>query len=301
MDIETERLKAFVAVARERSFSRAAEKLFRTQPAVSQAVRLLEDEIGERLFVRRGRIVALTRAGRILLEHADAAFGTLAKAVAEIEALRELRTGEVTIAASDTTTCYFLPPILKVFRNAYPEVELRILNRPSPLAGEQVAAREADLGIVTLPLTNPRLASEALAVREDVAICGRDHPLARRRRISLADLAAYPLLLLDRGSNTRTFIDGQLRRGNMNPTVAMELGSIEVIKKLVQLGFGVSIVPRIAVEEEARRGHLHALRVFPKREWRSLGVVYPSTGTESRAGREFVRILKERGGKEQCG
>jgi DNA-binding transcriptional LysR family regulator len=291
--LDTQRLKAFWAVASEQSFSRAAEKLFKTQPAISQAVRLLERELGERLFLRLGRTTQLTPAGRILWEHVEDAFGSLERGRARIEALKELREGELTISASDTTTCYVLPKVLGAFRRRYPGVEVRILNRPSPVAAKQVAAHESDVGIVTLPIDHPKLASEPIQVREDVAICAARHPLAGRPRIPLTDLLAYPLLLLDRGSNTRSFIDRQLGAAGVAPNIAMEAGSIEVIKKLVELDFGVSIVPRIAVQHEVRQGLLSMARVFERKDWRVLGVIYPKKGTSNRAAEVFVAMLRK--------
>ncbi|MFC1533635.1 LysR family transcriptional regulator [Thermodesulfobacteriota bacterium] len=288
-----EQLNAFRAVAEEESFTRAAEKLFRTQPAVSQAIHSLEEDLGERLFMRRGRKSTLTQAGRILLEHVEEAFDTLERGRLRIDALKDLREGELTITTSDTTAYYILPDVLKEFREQYPGVDVRIHCRPSPVSAEQVVAHEADIGIVTLPIEHHKLASEPLIVREDVAICAPGHELARRRSISFTDLVGYPLLLLDRGSNTRTYIDQRLIEADLTPKITMELGSIEVIKKLVQLEFGVSIVPLIALHNEAEQGTLKAIRIFKKAECRTLGVIYPAKGISSLAAQIFVKMLKK--------
>ena len=293
--LDTDRLKAFLAVANERNFSRAAEKLFRTQSAVSQAVRLLEREVGETLFLRLGRTTELTPAGRVLLEHVEEAFYALERGRARIRALKELREGELTVAASDTTTCYILPKTLAAFRRHYPGVEIRILNRPSPVAAQLVAAHDADVGIVTLPIEHPKLASEPLRVREDVAICAAAHPLAKRAKVSMKELLGYPLILLDRGSNTRSFIDRTMETEGLTPTIAMEVGSIEVIKKLVELDFGISIVPRVSVQQEVRQGALKTIRLFDKKDWRVTGIVYPRKGMANVAAEAFVNLLKKIG------
>lgn len=290
--MDTDRLAAFRAVAQEKSFSRAADKLYKTQPAISHAIRGLEEELGERLFLRQGRTVALTPAGRVLLEHVDEAFDTLRRARGRIDALKGLREGDLTIAASDTTACYVLPDTLKAFRQRYPGVEVKILNRTSPAAARHVLKREADIGIVTLPAEHPRLASEPLAAREDVAICAPDHPLAERRRVTCSDLCKHTLLLLDHGSSTRAFIDEQLTQTGAAHRIGMELGSIEVIKRLVQLKFGVSIVPRVAVQEDVRDGRLKAFRIFPRAQWRRLGLIYPATGIASPAAAAFQEMLR---------
>jgi DNA-binding transcriptional LysR family regulator len=293
MIISTEQLNAFYVVAREKSFTRAAKKLFRTQPAISLAIRTLEEEVGQLLFVRQGRTSLLTQAGEILLQHVDEAFEAIEKGRMRIESLKNLKGGRLTITTSDTTACYLLPEVLKIFRNRYPEVEVCIQSKPSPLAAEQVLSHEADLAIVTLPVEHPRLTTEKLIIREDVVICSPNNSLASRKKFTFVELAQYPLLLLDRGSNTRAYIDERIREAGIKPKIAMELGSIEVIKKLVQLDFGVSIVPRIAVQEELERGLILAKKIFKADECRSLGFIYPARGILPLAGQVFVKILKD--------
>ena len=290
--MDLERLSAFRAVAEERSFSRAAGRVYKTQPAVSQAVALLEKELGTPLFVRLGRTVELTQAGEVLLEHARQAFGTLDHARARIEALAGLRAGRLSIGTSDTTACYILPAALRVFRESYPGIEIVLSNRPSPATLEQVLSHEVDIGIITLPIDEPRVVVKELFVREDVVICSPRHALAARRRLRIGELGRHPMLLLDKGSNTRSFIDERLARAGVRPQIAMELGSIDVIKRLVQLDFGISIVPRVAVEDEVRRGELCAVGVFSAKEARRLGVIHLSRGHLALAAQEFLRMLK---------
>jgi DNA-binding transcriptional LysR family regulator len=288
--MDTDRLGVFRAVAREGGFSRAARKLFRTQPAVSQAIRALELELGEQLFVRRGRSTTLTAAGRIFLEHVEDAFISLERGRLRLDALRELKEGSLTIGTSDTTACYVLPPVLAEFRRRYPGVEVCISNRPSPITLDQVVAREVDLGFVTLPATRRGLASESLMVREDVAIFAPTSPLAAGRRIRFAQLLQHPLLLLDRGSQTRSFIDEQIAASGEKADVAMELASIEVIKQLVALDFGVSLVPAISVQREIAAGVLCARSVLPRSQLRQLGAVYADPGPLSPAAAAFLEL-----------
>ncbi len=292
MELSLEQLNSFRTLADTGSFTKAAEILFRTQPAISQIIRSLEDRLGEKLFIREGRVASLTPAGQILLNHVKEAFDILEQGIIKIDSLKDLVEGQLTISASDTTAYYILPEVLLEFRKKYPGIDVRILCKPSPISAEQVAAREADLGIVTLPLFNPRLTSESLVIREDVAICSPFHPLSQKSRISLKDLSEYPLLLLDRGSNTRTHVDRLFNKENINPKIVMELGSIEVIKKLVQLDFGISIVPLIALYTEIKENRLKAIRIFNKSECRELGIIYPVKGIYSPAAKEFIRILK---------
>jgi len=297
--MELSRLEAFRAVAKEKNFTKAAARIFRTQPAVSQAVAALEDDLAEKLFIRRGRQVRLTQAGEILLGHVEEAFHLLDQGRRQVAALKGLEAGALTICASDTTCCYVLPEVLGRFRREHPAVEVRLINRPSPEAAGLVAGYEADLGIVTLPLEHAGLKTRRLILREDVAVCEPEHPLARRRRIRFEDLLPYPLLLLDRGSNTRAYIDQRLAQAGREARIIMETGSIEVIKRLVRLGFGVSLVPRVSVQEEVIAGHLAAIRVFRRDECRHLGLITPHRTVPSPAAEAFTAMLDEFAAREK--
>lgn len=296
MDLDSDRLRAFRAVAREGGFSRAAARLHRTQPAVSQAVRALEEDVGEPLLLRLGRRVELTAAGEILLEQCERAFAALDEARERLLALRGLETGELVIGTSDTNACYLLPPVLAAFRERHPGIELRIRNRPSPATEAQVVEGEVDLGFVTLPASDPRLAAEPLAVRDDVAIVAPDHPLAGRRRVRFERLLAEPLLLLDRGSRSRSWLDDRIAEGARDGRavrVAMELASIEVIKRLVGLGFGVSVVPRVAVEAEREGGSLAVVDLSPRPPRRRIGFVTRRGAPSSRAAAAFATLARQ--------
>src|SRR3954468_24085024 len=208
MTLDTARLAAFAAVARQGGFSRAAKQLGKTQSSVSQAGLLLEHGLGQKLFARDGHTPRLTEAGRALLARAARILDEMALAHAELSALSELSFGELVLGTSDTLACYFLPPVFAAFRARYPKVELRIDNRPSPVVAERVSEGQVDLGIVSLPLPEglqvsgrsvaERLDCVLLAPQEDVAVCAPDHPLAAQGEVSVQDLAPHPLLLLDR-------------------------------------------------------------------------------------------------------
>ena len=289
-----DRYRVFRAVAEEGSFSRAAARVHRTQSAVSQAVRALEGETGERLFERAARSVRLTHAGELLLGHVRQALDALDAGLARISGLQELREGTLALSASDTTAMYTLPEVLRSFRERHPGVELQISNDPSPQAARKVLLARADLALVTLPLRHARLDVTSLAAREDVVICARSHPLAATARARLRDLAPHRWLLLDRAAHTRRFIDAQFRRAGVRPRIAMETASLEVIKRMVELDLGISLAPRIAIQAERRAGTLHAVEVFARRDARRLGVVTLRGRTPSPAAARFVELLRER-------
>src|SRR3954451_16804611 len=172
MVLDSGRLQAFLAVARARNFSRAARRLGKTQPSVSQAVARLEEDLGQPLFLREGRTTQLTAAGRLLAEHAERIFEEMERARARLSGLGELRVGELVVGASDTLATYLLPPVFSAFRARYPGIELRLDNRPSPATIARVAERAVDLGVVTLPAAgDDRVRREPLAAYREVVIC----------------------------------------------------------------------------------------------------------------------------------
>jgi DNA-binding transcriptional LysR family regulator len=303
MILDTGRLAAFAAVVRAGGFSKAANELGKTQSSVSQAVLLLERELGQKLFSRDGHTPRLTDAGRALLRRTARIFDEMALAEAELSALSELRFGELVVGTSDTLACYFLPPVFAAFRTRYPKVELRLDNRPSPVIAERVSERQVDLGIVSLPLpeslelsgrkVSERLDCIVLAAQEDVAVCAPSHPLAKRREVAVRDLAAHPLLLLDRTTSSRALVEAAFAAEKTPLNVAMEMSSVEVLKRLAELGFGVAIVPRLAVERELGGATLCALKLTDFGARRSVGALTPRAFAPTRAASAFLALARE--------
>jgi DNA-binding transcriptional LysR family regulator len=301
-ELHADRLRAFLAVAREGGFSRAARALGRTQSSLSQAVRALELELNEPLFVRDAREVQLTEAGEILRVHAERAFGELVRAREALLSLRKLTRGTLRVGTSDTLATYALPPVFAAFRARYPDVELRLDNRPSVAVAQRVFARELDLGVISLPFPDALridgqpaadcVRSEELGPQAEVLICPPGHRYAARRSLELLALASEPLVLLDRTTAGRALLDARLEALAIKPQVVMEMSSVEVLKRLVELGFGLSVIPALAAERECAQGTLRAIALrglVP----RQIGLVTPTVGPLSHASRAFVEVLRE--------
>lgn len=292
--LHTDRLRAFLAVARTGGFTRGAAQLGRTQSSVSQAVRLLEDELGVQLFVREPRNVHLTDAGALLLGHAERAFEELDRAREALAALADLSAGRLVCGSTDTLAVHVLPPLFAAFRERHPGVELELVNRPSPALATQVADRDIDLALVTLPLPERaarRTRVEPLVPHRDVLITPPGHPLARFSEASLADVARHALLLLDKGTGTRALLDAHFEALGATPEIVMEMSSVEVLKRLVELGFGASIVPALAAHREVSAGTLVTVPLvgLPARH---VGLVTPSAGLSSHASRAFAALAR---------
>lgn len=290
--MELNQLRGFVTVARMGSFTRAAEALFLTQPALSLQVKALERSLGELLFERRGRTLLLTSAGRVVLKRAEQILDLIEQTGDEVQALKGLTGGQLVIGTSDSNCLYVLPDVVQLFRTSFPNVELHLTNSQSTRVASLVAEGRVDFGLVTLPVVAPHIESTPLFRREDVLICAPTHPLCARSSITPQELGAYPLLLLDKSSNSRTLLDQALVEAGVVAESVMELGSIEVIKRYVEIELGVSVVPRFTAAIEIREGRLHAVPV----EWLPecfVGVVKRKNGYLSPAAQMFLGLLEQ--------
>jgi len=300
--VDWNKLEVLLAVARHGGFSAAARALGKTQSAVSQAVLALERDLGQPLLSRRARAVRPTQAGSLLLEHAERVEAELAQAARKLAALREVRGGRLVIGTSDTLAYYALPQVLSAFRARHPDVELVLETRPSPATALALAAGDVDVGVITLPL--PRglrhrgapleraISCEPLAPQPEVLIAPPAHRLARRKRVRFAELTGEPLLLLGRGSAGRDFVDRELQRAGVRPQVVMEMNSVELLKRMVELGFGLSIVPALAVEREVRARDLSAVPLMAAADTRRIGLAFEAHGAHGRAADVFASLCR---------
>jgi DNA-binding transcriptional LysR family regulator len=287
-------LEVFVAIARALSFRRAAEALHTSQPALSQHVRELEAELGARLLDRLGRGVAVTDAGRLLLEHAQRVFATLDSAREGLAELRGLARGSLELGASTTPGIYVLPRVIGAFRRRHPgvSVSLRIAN--SRVIGERVRANELALGVVGGHGLAPGEQCLAAGLGDElVLVVAPGHPWARRRQLSPARLAEAPLLVREEGSATRAVTERALDRAGVAWRVAMELDHTEAIKQAVMAGLGAAFVSIHAVRGELAGGRLHALRLAGLPIRRHFHVIHNEARALPAAARAFLEVLAE--------
>ena len=258
---------------------------------MSLQVKALETELGIRLFERQGKQVLLTDAGRLLYERSEEVLDLVARVYQDIASLGELKTGRLRVGTSDTNCAYVLPPVVKAFREAYPGIDLRLTDRMSAEVVRLVFEGGVDFGLATLPVAESRVTTEFLFVRDDVVICPMGHPLTLLGQISLHQVIAYPMLMLEQGSTSRALLDRVLHQAGLTAQVAMELGSIEVMKRFVEIGLGVALVPEVAVREEVLAKRIAAVRVVDLLV-REVGLVQMRSGHLSRAAEVFLEFLK---------
>ena len=293
MDLPYDGLRTFAAVARYRSFSKAGQSLYRSQPAVSLQVAKLEEVLGRRLFDRTTKRVELTEAGEVLLGYVRQTEALLEQAQSELEDLDKLERGRLVLCASDTTGCYRLPGLLRDYRERHPGIDIVIRNATSPSSIEAVLEHEVDLAIVTLAFLPPGIESIPLFQRRDVLICHPEHRLARRKRVMLKDLEGEPFILLDERCCSRRLLDEMCAAARATLPIAMELSSIEVIKRFVRIDSGLSVVPEIAIQEELASGLLAAVKItdFERAPKRQMGVIYKQGRYLSLAARSLLEEL----------
>ncbi len=240
-----EGLRCFCAVVEAKSFRGAAARVHRSQPAVSQQVKALEEEFGRVLIERKsGRP---TPIGQVLYTRARRILNDSASLTRELGEFDEAKGGELRVGSSDTTALYFLPPMVREFARRMPLTTLVMVNRPSNAIAEGIVRGELDLGIVTLPLLRDELEEQELFQERLVLVTPRSHRLGGRRRVRLADLRDERFLLLDASTRTGTLLREHFEAEGFEPRVVLDSGSFEVIKRYVAEGVGVSFLPEIAV------------------------------------------------------
>ena len=291
-------LRYFVAAADAGSFRGAARRLAVSQPAVSQGIAALERDLAARLFDRAGREIALTPAGRSLLEPARRALADVDALPAVVDRARGVVRGRLELGTTDVASIYVLPKVYRAFRRRHPEAELSVHVEGSEPLLAQLRAGTIELAIVSLrvgdveaPVPDGFLAQPFFRERLDLVVAGTD-PLARRRRVAWTDLADVPLLGFKRDSVTRRAVDARFREAGISPRVAMEMSSPEAIKKLVAVGLGCAVLPARSVAAEVRAGSLAALPVASPRLERLLGVVRDARRTPTPAAAAFLGLLE---------
>jgi DNA-binding transcriptional LysR family regulator len=261
MAMNLHHLRVFARVAEEGGFTRAAQALRLSQPAVSKAVRQLERQTGVPLFERAGRATRLTAAGDALFARARELFAVEQSAEEELRALRGLNGGVLRVGASTTVATYLLFPYLARFRRANPRVELRVSSANTRAIARALLERRLDIALVEGPVRHPQIGIVPWREDELVVIAPPTHRLATKHSIQLRELSREPLIVREPGSGTRKVAERALAAHDVSPPVALQLGSTEAIKQAVAAGLGVAFVSRFAVEDQVKLGRIAAIRV----------------------------------------
>lgn len=290
MGVKLELYRVFKEVADRGSLSAAAQSLYISQSAVSQTIRQLEQQLQLRLFTRGTRGVTLTGEGKTLYQYVNAALNLLENGEQRLSLTRELELGELIIGASDTITSCFLLPFLDRFHRAHPHIRIKVLNGTSPEVLELLRSGKVDLAFANLPIGDSRVEIRHCFQIQDVFVAAADYGCDFDQSYTLEQLAALPLIMLERKSNSRLFVEDFFRQQGLLLAPEIELGSHDLVLALTKIGLGVSCVIREFSVQELAAGEIRELTTTPALPTRSIGAISLKNVSVSAACARFLEL-----------
>jgi DNA-binding transcriptional LysR family regulator len=288
--MELHSLQVFLTVATEKSFSRAAEKLYRTQPAVSLAVQRLEQELGEKLIDRSGKDLILTDAGRSVLEYARRFQSLQLELDNSLAELRDNSAGRLTIGANESTALYLLKHIER-YRELYPKVKVQIRRSLSSKLPGELLDGNLELGIISYDPGDERLKSKVIYTDALAFVVAPTHRLAHRKTVSISDLGEESFIAHNVLSPYRDVVLREFQSHKVPLRMDVEMPTIETIRRLVQHNIGVAFLPRMCVEQEIEQGALCEVRVKELHVERKIRLIWPTRRALSHAAKAFLEVL----------
>ncbi len=283
--------RTFLAVAEEGSVTAAARRLFVSQPAVSTDISTLEESLGVRLFTRSNRGVTLTEEGRVLFEYVQKAFSLLSAGEDRMREVAGLQSGALHIGASDMTLRFFLLGHIAAFHEAYPGIRLNVTNAPTPDTLEAIRGGLLDFGVVSGPLPEGQEEFFAIPVHRfsDIFITSPDHPLAAKTKITRKELAAYPMIMLEKNTSTRAYVSSWL--GADFPPPAIELATSDLLLSFAERGIGVCSIAEDFAKEAIAKKRVRRLRLAEGPRPRQFYLVYLRRIPLSAAARAMIEMI----------
>ena len=287
--MDFDQLETFLEVARHTSFSRAAEKRFRTQPAISSQIRSLEEEVGARLFDRSGGKVALTAAGKLFQQYAEQTLYARKTMLVTLAEMERVPRGEIVVGANEGTCLHILPEVFAEFKKLYPNVGVQISRLERAKIMESIIDNSVDFGVVSAPVDDKRLTVVNIHRDELVIIAPPGHALSRMKQAAIADVVPFPLLLPKVG-RTRDALENLFHERHLKPKISMELDSSELLKRFVAADVGIGFIARSNVMEDVKAGVLAAVAMADASIRRDLALVFRKDKALSRAALAFIEI-----------
>jgi DNA-binding transcriptional LysR family regulator len=289
--VDINQLEVFLAVAQEKSFSRAAETMHRTQPAVSQAIRRLETELGESLFDRSSKDGTLTAPGRVLLDFAQQMMNLRHHAHSAIRELRDLHRGKLSLGANEYTVMCLLP-LIPIFRARHPHIKIEVKRSLASRIPGEILGRDVEIGVVSFQPNDQAIKSVPIAMDELALIVAPDHPLAAKKIVSVRELGAESFIAHNVPSPYREKVVKTFEKQRTPLNISMEMPTLEAIKRLVEKGLGVALIPRLAAQTEIARKQLAGISVKEMRLERRVYLIYRKGATLSHAAKAFLTVAR---------
>lgn len=283
--------RIFYTVGNNESFSKAAQELYMTQPAVSQAIAQLENELGTRLFNRTPKGVTLTTEGSLLYEYVQSAIRLIDAGEGKITEFKNLVMGELKIGVSDTISRYYLLPHLEKFRNKYPNIKFKILNGTTLEICTFLKSGQVDIGVCNLPIDDPAFELIPCIHIQDIFVFGEKYKNILSERVTFQDLVKLPLIFLEPTSNSRKYVEQYILSEGINVSPEFELGSHDLLLEFAKINLGIACVVKEFSEEYLKNGLLYEVQLkeqIPKRE---IGVCFLKSVSLSPAATRFVELL----------
>jgi DNA-binding transcriptional LysR family regulator len=291
--MDLDQLHTFLEIVRLKSFSKAAQTCFRTQPAISAQVRQIEQELNCSLFERLGTRIQLTAAGKILCEYAEQILQLRRGAQDAINELERVPRGELVIAANEATCIYVLPTVFSEYKKRFPNVQLLVDRSYGKHVVEAIVDNLADFGFTQLPVQERKLQVLPVHVDEIKLLLPAGHPFAGLESVRCEDVVGQTLLL-PKGGATRAKVNAWLEQVSDRVMISMELDSTEMIKRFVLAGLGISFMAASHFQEGLDAGQFAAVSLSPEPLMRRLGLVYRRDKAFSKAGLEFIQVVMDR-------
>ncbi len=297
--MDLRQLEILQAIAETGSFTACGRKLRVSQSAISRQILLLEEELGEPLFLRVGRQVRMTPAAEALVQLGQRVFQDVRETVGAITDRTRALTGTLRLAGGMTVCLYVFPPLLKHLRRVHPQLDVRLTVATALRSVEEIRSGRVDAGLLTLPIEESDMVTVPVLREELLVMTLPAHPLARKRRIQPADLSGQPFVLFEAESATRKVIDAFFLTEKIEPTIVMDTENVEIIKAMVKTGLGIGIVPYQSIAREVRAGQFFCARIEGHQLWRETGWVYTRANRVPRIIHELMTAFDEIKGRLQ--
>ena len=292
--MQLELYKAFYHTAQHGSISKASEYLYITQPAVSRAIKQLEDALNCRLFFRTSKGVGLTPEGEVLYQYVEQAFNALVLGEKKLGDMKNLLTGDVKIGVSDTLCKHYLIPYLKMFNVLYPSIKIHVVCPTTPGIISLIKAGKIDFGIINLPYEDEQIHFHTIMPVQDCFVTGYKYRHLAITHQPLNVILNHPLLLLEHQSNSRTFIEEYFKSNGCKAAPAFELGNMDLLIHFAKFDFGIACVIRNFVEDDLESGALYEIKPIEKIPVRHIGAAWLRNDFLSPAARVLIRNLENR-------
>ena len=287
--MDFDQLETFLEVARLSSFSRAAERRFRTQPAISSQIRALEEEVGAKLLDRSGGKVAVTGPGKVFQKYAEDVLEQRRVMLVTLAEMHRVPRGELVVSANEGTCLHILPEVFAEFKRQYPRVAVSVKRLEHNKILEAIIENSCDFGVVSMPVPDKRLTVVPIHRDDLIVIAPPHHPLAGQAQATVAEVVEYPLLLPKAG-RTRDALEALFYERRLKPRISMELDSSELLKRFVAADVGIGFIPRSHVAEDLQANALAALTLADASIQRDLALVFRKDKALSRAALAFIEI-----------